>query len=360
MTFIGFKVKPISNHEFFFTYDAKKDKALLGQNGLNPPIVYMKDDKRRAGIIKIVCVEYEPFISEQYRLHRHQLIDCKSDKTDSICYCDEFGVAEYGFKSFDYNNENEIYIELKSLTIRRINGREFKTLVKKWNNERNKRFDPFNIGFSEGFKKKIDLNCVRLCCQAFFDDNQTSKPILSDKIQNCKTEIKVHQWDAEIETKISGGDKFYVFISELKTDQREVNAHFFDENGQEFGMVKPDYIHSNRAIRLTVPPHPLNRIQNIEKESLDRISSSFFLASVNKNYKSEVLSFYYIPDFCLICSPNKRLCEDPDDIYEKRIQRKDHDLFFHPFDGSTFENLLNNLYTNTSEDNFNENPIVDY
>ena len=315
----------------------------------------IKDEKRRAGNIKITCVENDVFMNSQYRLHRHQLIDCKSDKSNVAHYCDAFGVAKYVFKSSDYNNKNEICVELKNLTIRRINEKEFKEFVKQWNNDRSKRFDPFGFGFGGSFKKKMDLNCARLCCQAFFSDNRTSKAITSDKIQNCKSEIKVHQWNQETETKVSGGDKFYVFLSELKTDQREISAHFCDEQEREFEMVQPDYIHCNRAIRLTVPAYPLNGIEPPEllfREN--RIPCKFYLASKNKNYKSEFLYFHYLPD-CLKCldssskkilSPNKRLHEDENECDVKNKEMKG-DLFPNQFD--IIDEFLDNFLTNTPE-----------
>jgi hypothetical protein len=328
MNFIEFKEQPKGNHEFFFTYDAKKDKALLGSNRQSPPIVCLKDEKRSDGVIKIACVEHEMPHNSVYRLHRHQLVDVKSNELNETCYCDSFGVAIYEFKTSNYNSNNEIYIELKNLTIRRINENKFKNMVQKWNNckLKSKCFDPFGIGFGEFIKKKIDLNCVRLVCQAFFNDNRTSKAILSDRIHNCKSEIKVHQWDSKTEAKLSGGDKFYLFLSELKTRTlREISAMFLDENGQEFMKVKPDYIHCNRAIRLTVPPYPLHgKIKTKSLEMKKRISCKFYLASDNQSYKSDLLKFDYLPECssCLNLSTNELLCSNKTELENQDFQEK--------------------------------------
>ena len=290
---IRFKEQPKPNHEMFFSYDQKKEKILLSKNDKDVPIVNINDYKRRSGVLKVACVEND----SPFRLHRHKLID-HSGKTQN---CNEFGVATFYFKSVDYDAKHELNVELANLTIRRINEAEFNDMYKRWNKIRNNQFDPFCIGFGDlSMKKKIDLNCVRLCCQVFFTDNQKSNFILSEKIQNCKTEIKVHQWNEQTEARINGGDKFYVFISELKTDQREIVAHFFDEQNVEFLKVKPDYIHCNRALRLTVPQYP-NR-----KDFQNRILCKFYLSVENKNYKSEFLNFYYLPE-CRSCDKNDNL-----------------------------------------------------
>ena len=312
----------------------------MGENGQNPPIVCFKDEKRSAGIIKIACVEHEMLHNSLWRLHRHQLVDFKSDEIKETCYCDDFGVAEYVFKTSNYNSHNEINIELKNVTIRRINENKFKNVVKKWNNRKfkSKCFDPFGMGFGEFIKKKMDLNCVRLVCQAFFTDNRTSKAILSNKIQNCKSEIKVHQWDPKTEAKLSGGEKFYLFLSELKTQtQREISARFLDENGQEFMKVKPDYIHCNRAIRLTVPPYPFKGKIKINKlEMGKRISCKFYLASDNKSYKSELLEF----DYLLQCPGCMKL------DYTENIEPEKIEIDEFSFDG--FDNLMLNLFDSPS------------
>ena len=281
---IYFKDEPQQNHEMFFSYDLKKEKSISGRNETYPCVVF-KNLNRRSGKLKVVCVDNEPvkngFTFQQYRLHRHKLVDY-SNKTE---FCDEFGVATFNFKATE---DTKVEILLENLSIRRtkeaLTDLEIKCSLNKI-----KKFDPFGIGFGD-LKKKVDLNCVRLCCQVIFDDKKKSLAIVSDKIQNCKSEIKVHEWINSTETQANGGDKFYVFISELKSDHRDIYAIFVDEFEQEFARVKPDYVHSNRALRFTVPKYP-RYLNNKVKIS---ICCKFFLAVLNRNYKSDLLSFHYI------------------------------------------------------------------
>ena len=58
------------------------------------------------------------------------MVEIRSDKPNLIFYCDEFGVAKYAFKTSDYNSNNEINIELKNVTIRRLNKNRIKKFGK--------------------------------------------------------------------------------------------------------------------------------------------------------------------------------------------------------------------------------------
>ena len=282
---VEFMVEPAQNHEMFFSYDEKKEKRLSGESK-DVPIVKIRDKMCRSGVLKVVCVDHEPFdkTRKKYRLHRHKLVDY----LNKTSFCDEFGVAIFPFDSSSYNKDrNEIFVKLENLSIRRINEQELNEYQSKWLKNKN-RFDPFGIGFGN-LRKKIDLNCVRLCCQVFIDEITTSRCIISNKIQNCKSEIKVRHWIDSTVARSCGGDKFHVFTSELKADQRNIVAVFCDIHGQEFQRVQPDFVHANRALRFTVPFCPFQFSQS-------SLQCKFYLAVEDRNYKSDFLKFFYIPN----------------------------------------------------------------
>ena len=88
--------------------------------------------------------------------------------------------------------------------------------------------------------------------------------------------------------KVCGGDTFYLFTSELKLDQRNISIVFIDEYEREFKRIKPNLIHSNRALRFEVPPY-------INQSIINPIKCKFYLTVENRNYKSDMLFFYYTP-----------------------------------------------------------------
>ncbi len=318
---IYFKNQPEQNHEMFFSYDDKKEKSICGRNEAYPCVIF-KDSKHRSGRLKVVCVDNEPANNNntsQYRLHRHKLVDY-SIKTKN---CDETGVATFIFKASEYTPDDEIMIYLENLSIRRTKE-SLRDVELNWSLNKTEKFDPFGIGFGN-LKKRIDLNCTRLCCQVILDDGTTTNlPIVSDTIQNCKNEIKVHEWIDGTETESNGAGIFYVFTSELKSDQRDVYVVFIDEFEREFARVIPDYVHCNRALRLTVPKHPRCMDAGTEYPKCCK----FYIAVKNRNYKSVSLSFEYIKGYKRIKSENNATQGSSEDLITSFLSDESIFLFF--------------------------------
>lgn len=350
MNLISFKIEPTKNHEMQYKVDERKDKCISGENKSESPVVQIDDKLCRAGVLKVVCVNHMANEDGEYSLHPNFLVDVRN----SVKRCDKYGVASFKFGK----KQSNVEIDLK-LCIRRCRVNDVNEIRNKWNqNDDANKFDPFGIGY--GDFDKFDLQRVRLCCQAIFEDNEKSNVIVSDVIFSGTSDIKIEYWDNSTEFSVHGGDKLCVFVRKLTTDQRNVYAKFSDYNNWESDEIEPIHRHHDYGFVFIVPAY---KDYFVKKPVLCK----FQLFVRNKDYCSEAKPLKYIK------SSMKRELEDEiddDDLcnynkteicYKKRARihksesnasfdsgYQSHDSEFNDYRIETCNNIIPSSYNETS------------
>ena len=288
---ISFYRQPVRNQEMEYEGDSRKDKCLKGQN-FDSPVICIFDLLRRSGVLKVTSVVHVPINDNRYYLHPNLL--CNLPKKQQ--YCNDSGVATYKFFKQNYDKDCYVYINLENLCVRHSVKKNFNELKRKLHLSTEK-FDPFGIGFNEN-QKDVNLDYIKLCCQAFFEDRQKSEPIVSEYIFNGPADLKIEYWDDSRRVAVDNiNELLYVLVRKVSTEQREdIYGIFYDDQGW-LEDIKPVHNHHDQAFVFKIPQYK-------NKISSNEIVCYFQLLVKNKEfYKSEVKTFKYVP------SPNKVLIQ---------------------------------------------------
>ena len=126
---------------------------------------------------------------------------------------------------------------------------------------KSQRVDPFQQGFEHANSPgDIDLNAVRLCFQVFLGQpgkfTRVVPPVCSEPIFCKKAKMNLQIMDISDETApAEGGKKLILLCERVKRD--DIKVRFFqDSTGWEaYGEFKPEDVHKQYAISLTVPTY---------------------------------------------------------------------------------------------------------
>ena len=125
------------------------------------------------------------------------------------------------------------------------------------------RVDPYRQGFDHSNSPgNIDLNAVKLCFQAFLESPE--KPgkyasvipkVCSETIFNRRNELQIVDMSSD-KASAKGGKKLIILCEKIKKED-DIKVRFFQENTgwEAFGEFKPEDVHHQFAISLTVPPY---------------------------------------------------------------------------------------------------------
>lgn len=349
---ISFLIQPIKTCDMEYEVDSRKDKSLKGQNNSDEPVVQIFDLLRRSGELRVVSVAHlAGDKNNKYNLHPNLL--CNLPRKQQ--FCNESGVATYKFNTEMYNNDESVRIYFKNLCIRHSVKKNFNELKTKFFNS-NEKFDPFGVGFSSN-QKNVNLEYIRICCQAFFEDNEKTEPIVSDYIFNGHSDIKIEFWQEDFCVNIESTNQLlYVLVRKLSTEQRNgICGRFYNDYIDV--IKKPEHNHHDSALVFTIPELSITFIEG-------DVVCNFQLLVIVENkelYKSDVKQFKYTLSRIKRVSENflndlNRLEYNENQNKRPRLTQTNHvDSYFKIL--STNEQIINQQADNTNSNHVAYNVV---
>ena len=165
------------------------------------------------------------------------------------------------------------------------------------------RVDPYRQGFDHSNSPgNIDLNAVKLCFQAFLENPETPgkftrvvPPVCSQPIFDAKARKELQIMDMSGNTAPAEGGKKLIILCE-RVSRDDIKVRFFADNGWEaFGEFKPEDVHKQYAISLTVPPYMDGNISESQQVWIELTKAD--------GSTSEPTEFYYTPANGTVPSP---------------------------------------------------------
>lgn len=220
-----------------------------------------------------------------YRAHPHRLVG-KDGCIKGVC-------------TVEISNETSMQATFNNLGIQCVKKKEIESALKL---REEIRVDPFKNGFKHRLEcSQIDLSSVRLCFQAFLqnDDIKHPKfnvpiaPIVSDPINDKKggTELVICKL-SDCSASVSGG-RGIILLCE-KVTKEDIKVRFFENSDdgtltwEDFGLFSPLNVHKQVAISFKVPKYYNEHITKPQKVYIQ-------LHRPSDNVFSEPLPFEYLP-----------------------------------------------------------------
>jgi len=199
-------------------------------------------------VVVVSCVTHD---SDKPKAHPHMLVSPASVGRDGC----KKGVCTQHVSSSDMT------VEFQHLGIQCKRKRD---IQKALDERKSIRVDPFRQGFEHANSPgNIDLNAVRLCFQAFLENPETPgkftrvvPPVCSKPIFDAKAKKELQIMDMSRNTSPAEGGKKLIILCE-RVSRDDIKVRFFqDSTGWEaYGEFKPEDVHKQYAISLSVPPY---------------------------------------------------------------------------------------------------------
>jgi len=199
-------------------------------------------------VVVVSCVTHD---SDKPKAHPHMLVSPASVGRDGC----KKGVCTQHVSSSDMT------VEFQHLGIQCKRKRD---IQKALDERKSIRVDPFRQGFEHANSPgNIDLNAVRLCFQAFLENPETPgkftrvvPPVCSKPIFDAKAKKELQIMDMSGNTSPAEGGKKLIILCE-RVSRDDIKVRFFqDSTGWEaYGEFKPEDVHKQYAISLSVPPY---------------------------------------------------------------------------------------------------------
>ena len=160
--------------------------------------------------------------------------------------------------------------------------------------------DPYDQGFEHSKSPRmIDLNAVKLCFQAFFENPETPgtftwvPPVCSETIFNQRKELQIMDMSSN-RAPAMGGKKLIILCEQVS--KNDIKVRFFQENTgwEAFGEFKPEDVHRQFAISLTVPPYMDGDIRENKQVWVE-------LTKADGTQQSQRKEFYFTPAGGCVC-----------------------------------------------------------
>ncbi|KRT81254.1 hypothetical protein AMK59_5636 [Oryctes borbonicus] len=249
------------------------------------PTIKIEGYKGKVTVV-VSCVTKE----KPYRAHPHNLVgsDCKS----GVCYVKV--------------PEDTMTVSFQNLGIRCVTKKDMANALKI---RKSINVDPFKRGFGhESELTSIDLNCVRLCFQAFIpgekpDTYKTLLPVVSKPIYDKKAVCDLTIVElSDCVCPVDGGNKNIILLCE-KVAKENIQIRFFEEKNNEvvwegFGSFQPSQVHKQVAISFRPPKYKTLDV-------IEPVQMFIHLRRPSDNATSAFLPFQMIP------LERKRRANDP-------------------------------------------------
>merc|ERR1719432_194859 len=199
-------------------------------------------------VVVVSCVTHD---SDKPKAHPHMLVSPAS-------------VGRDGCKKGDctqHVSSSDMTVEFQHLGIQCKRKRDIQKALEE---SKSIRVDPFRQGFEHSNSPgNIDLNAVRLCFQAFLENPETPgkftrvvAPVCSKPVFDAKAKKELQIMDMSGNTAPAEGGKKLIILCE-RVSRDDIKVRFFqDSTGWEaYGEFKPEDVHKQYAISLTVPTY---------------------------------------------------------------------------------------------------------
>ena len=239
--------------------------------------------------VVVSCVTHD---SENPKAHPHKLVSPARGGTNNC----KNGVCTAQVISPDMT------FEFRHLGIQCMKRNDLKKALEE---RKSIRVDPYQQGFehSKNPQKiaKIDLNAVKLCFQAFLEDPKTPgtyisvvPKVCSETIFNRRNELQIVDMSSD-KASAKGGKKLIILCEKIKKED-DIKVRFFQENTgwEAFGEFKPEDVHRQFAISLTVPPYMDGDIKETKQVWVELIKA-------DGTQQSQPKEFYFTPPGGCVC-----------------------------------------------------------
>jgi len=231
-------------------------------------------------VVVVSCVTHD---SDKPKAHPHMLVSPASVGRDGC----KKGVCTQHVSSSDMT------VEFQHLGIQCKRKRDIQKALEE---RKSIRVDPFRQGFEHANSPgNIDLNAVRLCFQAFLENPETPgkftrvvPPVCSKPIFDAKAKKELQIMDMSENTAPAEGGKKLIILCE-RVSRDDIKVRFFqDSTGWEaYGEFKPEDVHKQYAISLTVPTYMDGNISENQQVWIELTKAD--------GSTSEPTEFFYTP-----------------------------------------------------------------
>jgi len=279
-------------HKLRFRYECegRGAGALQGKTSTSDKKTFPKIQIRGytgPAVVVVSCVTHD---SEKPKAHPHMLVSPASVGRDGC----KKGVCTQHVSSPDMT------VEFQHLGIQCKRKRDIQKALEE---RKSIRVDPYRQGFDHSNSPgNIDLNAVKLCFQAFLENPETPgkftrvvPPVCSQPIFDAKARKELQIMDMSGNTAPAEGGKKLIILCE-RVSRDDIKVRFFADNGWEaFGEFKPEDVHKQYAISLTVPPYMDGNISESQQVWIELTKAD--------GSTSEPTEFYYTPADGAVPSP---------------------------------------------------------
>ena len=283
--------QPASNMRFRYESDggSKGAGVMQGANSTSEKRTFPKIQLRGftgKAFVVVSCVTHD---SENPKAHPHKLVSPARVGTNNC----KNGVCTAQVISPD------MIVEFRHLGIQCMKRNDLKKALEE---RKSIRVDPYQQGFEHSKNPaKIDLNAVKLCFQAFLESPE--KPgkyasvipkVCSETIFNRRNELQIVDMSSD-KASAKGGKKLIILCEKIKKED-DIKVRFFQENTgwEAFGEFKPEDVHRQFAISLTVPPYMDGDIRENKQVWVE-------LTKADGTQQSQPKEFYFTPAGGCVC-----------------------------------------------------------
>lgn len=231
-------------------------------------------------VVVVSCVTHD---ADKPRAHPHMLVSPASVGRDGC----KKGVCT------QHVNSTDMTVEFQHLGIQCKRKRDIQKALEE---RKSIRVDPFRQGFDHANSPgNIDLNAVRLCFQAFLEDPATPgkftrvvPPVVSKPIFDAKAKKELQIMDMSDNTAPAEGGKKIIILCE-RVSRDDIKVRFFQNNPkwEAYGEFKPEDVHKQYAIALTMPPYMDTSITESQQVWVELTKAD--------GSTSEPSEFFYVP-----------------------------------------------------------------